>query len=108
MFQVLKFGFRFVNHKTSRPNLELLIENFDFRFEHLENTSNVNVLKHISTTFNLYWVVSLLVTIILRSEDGKALVDVIEIELWRDNAGLSPDWFCDVIFLVDLETGIFS
>ena len=41
-----------------------------------------------------------------RSEDGKILSEITEIELWRDDTGLGSDWFCDAIFLLDLEAGI--
>ena len=41
-----------------------------------------------------------------RNVEGIPLGEVTEIELWRDEAGLSSDLFCDVIFLMDLESGI--
>ena len=41
-----------------------------------------------------------------RTEDGIILSEITEIELWRDDAGLGSDWFCDVIFLLDLEAGL--
>ena len=34
------------------------------------------------------------------------MYDITEIELWRDDAGISSDWFCDVIILFDPEAGI--
>lgn len=30
--------------------------------------------------------------------------DVVQIEVWRDNAGISADWFCDVIVVNDTAT----
>ena len=40
-----------------------------------------------------------------RTEDGIILTEITEIELWRDDAGLGSDWFCDVIILLDLQSG---
>ena len=41
-----------------------------------------------------------------RTEEGKPLSEVTEIELWRDDVGFGSSWFRDVIILLDLETGI--
>ena len=41
----------------------------------------------------------------LVAEDGKPLGRVQQIELWRDDAGLGSDWFCDLIILLDLGEG---
>ena len=43
-----------------------------------------------------------------RSEDGKPLGEVTEIEMWRTDSGLASDWFCDVIILMDFDSGIMT
>ena len=65
---------------------------------------NLNKVKKYSS-YGCHMIVCCIFTF-YRTEDGIILSEITEIELWRDDAGLGSDWFCDVIFLLDLEAGL--
>ena len=41
------------------------------------------------------------------NEDGTPfpVVETAEIELWKDDSGSGVEWFCDLITVLDLDTG---
>ena len=43
----------------------------------------------------------------LMNEDGTPfpVVETVEIELWRDDSGSDVEWFCDLVTVLDLDTG---
>ena len=43
----------------------------------------------------------------LMNEDGTPfpMVETMEIELWRDDSGSDVEWFCDLVTVLDLDTG---